>query len=82
MRRKRATNSRAAGENSGLWPPSKLIATEGDQIHAGREAVGDQRFSDAAGAQVDDAAAPQVLVDRDAALASQRGEIRAIRGVQ
>ena len=65
---------RAAGENSGLRSAEQFVAAEGHQIHAGGEAVGDQRLLDAEGAQVDHAAAAQVFVHGDAAFAPERRE--------
>ena len=76
MRRRRATNSGLARDDARLRPAEQLVAAEGNQVRAGRQAVGDQRLVDAEGAQVDDAAAAEVLVDRDAALAPQRHQFR------
>ena len=82
MRRRRATRSGSPGENAGLRSAEQFVAAERDQVRAGRQAVGNQRLVDAEGAQVDDAAAAQILVDGDAALAPERREFAQVRAAR
>ena len=65
----------ASGEEAGLRTAEQFIATERDQVHAGFQALGDERFLDAEGAQVHDAAAPEIFVDGNSRFAAERGEI-------
>ena len=76
LRRRRATRSRASRQDAGLRSAEQLIAAEGDQVRAGladcRETSGSSMPN---GAQVDDAAAAQILVDGNAALAAERRQL-------
>jgi hypothetical protein len=67
---------RLAGQDAGLRTAQQFIAAERNQIRAGQQAVGNQRLVDAERAQVDHAAAAQIFVHRDAALAAQRNQFR------
>ena len=76
LRRRRVDQVGASRQDAGLRAAQQLVAAEGDQARAGGEALRDQRLLDAEGPQIGHAAAAQVLVNRQIALASQRSQLR------
>ena len=62
----------ASGQNARLRAAQQLVAAEGDQVHARAKAVAHQGLVDAEGPQVGQAAAAQVFINGDAALAAER----------
>ena len=60
-------------------PPSSLSPLKETRSAPALEAFGDERFVDAEGAEVDDAAAAEVFVDRDAAFARERRQFARVR---
>src|SRR5581483_3761063 len=64
-----------AGDDPGLRASQQLIAAEGNQVRSRSEAFADERLVDSEGAQIYDAAAAQVFINRNTALASQGAQI-------
>ena len=62
---------RLARQDAGLRTTQHLIAAERDQVGAGAQAIGNQRLIHSECAQIDEAAAAQIFVDGNAALAAQ-----------
>ena len=63
------------GEDPRLRTAEQFIAAERNQVRAGVDALGDQRFVDAERPEVGNAAAAQILINGDAALAPERRQI-------
>jgi hypothetical protein len=59
---------RSPRQDAGLRAAQQLIAAERNQVGAGLQAVGNQRLADAECAQVRNATAAQVFVNRNATL--------------
>ncbi len=71
-----------SGEDAGLRAAEQFIAAEGHQIGAGAQAIGDERLVDAERAQIGQAAAAEILINRHAALAAERCEFAQRRGAR
>ena len=66
--RRRRDHPGLAREDARLWAAEKFVAAERHEVRARRRLSGRQRLLDAAGAQIDEAAAAQVFVNGHAAL--------------
>ena len=71
LRRNRATSSRRPARIPACGPPSSLSPLKETRSTPAARLSETQRLVDAEGAQVDDAAAAQIFVDRDTAFAAE-----------
>ena len=75
MRRRRATSSASPTIKPGLRTAEQFVAAERNQVHAGIEAFRNARLGDPEGRKIGDAAAAQILIERQAAFAGERGQL-------
>src|SRR5690348_1992536 len=65
-----------------LRAAEQFVSAEADDIRAGSDARAHDRFADASGAQVSEAAGAQILENRDALFAAKCGEFGQFRAIR